>query len=279
LERAIDLDPRNSYILQQIGISYRHLRRFADEKSVLDRALAIDPNNVDLKLEYYTKNSGRISLSAYEKNITDYIPSGVNYSASGDTVLNTPDNGFDGLYGGYQIIRPQNIGNFTIRGLEFDYTQRLSFLPGALKGLTARANYTALTANGRFTFSPTQTAPVTRKTKEIPGMQPSAGNLGFQYAYGKFGASVDLNYTSSFAFTTISTTATATSFTQILAYRKALTRINAGANYRVHPNATVYLSVNNLAETGPDYYTYDISRPRNHYISPMSIVGGVQGRF
>jgi serine/threonine-protein kinase len=51
LEHAIDLDPRNSYILQQIGISYRHLRRFADEKSVLDRALAIDPNNIDLKLE------------------------------------------------------------------------------------------------------------------------------------------------------------------------------------------------------------------------------------
>jgi serine/threonine-protein kinase len=51
LERATDLDPRNSYTLQQIGISYRNLRRFAEEKSVLDRALAIDPNNVDLKLE------------------------------------------------------------------------------------------------------------------------------------------------------------------------------------------------------------------------------------
>ena len=50
LERATDLDPRNSYTLQQIGISYRNLRRFAEEKSVLDRALAIDPKNVDLRL-------------------------------------------------------------------------------------------------------------------------------------------------------------------------------------------------------------------------------------
>lgn len=51
LQRAIDLDPRNSFTLQQIALSYRHLRRFAEEKSVLDRALAIEPNDVDTKLE------------------------------------------------------------------------------------------------------------------------------------------------------------------------------------------------------------------------------------
>jgi len=51
LERAIDLDPRNSFTLQQIALSYRHLRRFAEEKSVLDRALAIEPNDSDTKLE------------------------------------------------------------------------------------------------------------------------------------------------------------------------------------------------------------------------------------
>jgi tetratricopeptide (TPR) repeat protein len=51
LERAIDLDPRNSFMLQQLALSYRHLRRFAEEKSALDRALAIEPNDVEIKLE------------------------------------------------------------------------------------------------------------------------------------------------------------------------------------------------------------------------------------
>ena len=51
LERAIDLDPRNSFMLQQIALSYRHLRRFAEEKSALDRALAVEPNDIDTKLE------------------------------------------------------------------------------------------------------------------------------------------------------------------------------------------------------------------------------------
>ena len=51
LERAIDLDPRNSWTLQQIALSYRHLRRFAEEKSFLDRALAIEPSDAVIKLE------------------------------------------------------------------------------------------------------------------------------------------------------------------------------------------------------------------------------------
>ena len=50
LERAIELDPRNTFTLQQIGLSYHHLRRYAEEESVLDRALKIDPNNVDMKV-------------------------------------------------------------------------------------------------------------------------------------------------------------------------------------------------------------------------------------
>jgi serine/threonine-protein kinase len=51
LQRAIDLDPRNSFALEQIALSYRFLRRFAEQTLVLDRALAIDPNNLEIKLE------------------------------------------------------------------------------------------------------------------------------------------------------------------------------------------------------------------------------------
>jgi TolB-like protein/Flp pilus assembly protein TadD len=47
LEHAIDLDPRNFFTLQQIGLSYGVLRRYAEQTSVLHRALAIEPNDVD----------------------------------------------------------------------------------------------------------------------------------------------------------------------------------------------------------------------------------------
>ena len=47
LERAIDLDPRNVFMLQQIALSYDYLRRYADEKLTLDRVLAIVPNETE----------------------------------------------------------------------------------------------------------------------------------------------------------------------------------------------------------------------------------------
>ena len=50
LERAIELDPRNFYTLQQISLSYRFLRQFADMAAVLDRAHAIVPHDVDTKV-------------------------------------------------------------------------------------------------------------------------------------------------------------------------------------------------------------------------------------
>ena len=50
LEHAIDLDPRNFYLLQQIAISYGLLRRYTDEMSVLQRALAIEPDDVNTKV-------------------------------------------------------------------------------------------------------------------------------------------------------------------------------------------------------------------------------------
>jgi TolB-like protein/Tfp pilus assembly protein PilF/predicted Ser/Thr protein kinase len=50
LERSGNLDPRNTETLQQIALSYGVLRRYTEEKSVLDRALAIDPNDVSTKV-------------------------------------------------------------------------------------------------------------------------------------------------------------------------------------------------------------------------------------
>src|SRR5205807_6456216 len=50
LERAVDLDPRNTETLQQIAISYGVLRRYAEDKAVLDRALTVDPNDIITKV-------------------------------------------------------------------------------------------------------------------------------------------------------------------------------------------------------------------------------------
>ena len=49
LERAVELDPRNFYTLQQIALSYQFLGRYAEAIATLDRAAAIMPDNVETR--------------------------------------------------------------------------------------------------------------------------------------------------------------------------------------------------------------------------------------
>jgi tetratricopeptide (TPR) repeat protein len=48
-ERALELDPRNVNTLDNISDSYAYLRLYAEQKSKLDRILAIEPNYVEAK--------------------------------------------------------------------------------------------------------------------------------------------------------------------------------------------------------------------------------------
>jgi adenylate cyclase len=49
-QRALELDPRNFFTLQQIALSYVNLRRYSEEAAVLDRGLAIKPDDVESKV-------------------------------------------------------------------------------------------------------------------------------------------------------------------------------------------------------------------------------------
>jgi len=49
LQRAVELDPRNSNSLQQIALSYHYLARYAEGIAALDRALSIAPENVETR--------------------------------------------------------------------------------------------------------------------------------------------------------------------------------------------------------------------------------------
>src|SRR5262249_42635 len=50
LERGIELDPRNFFLLEQTALSYRVLRRYAQEKATYDRILAFEPNDAVTKV-------------------------------------------------------------------------------------------------------------------------------------------------------------------------------------------------------------------------------------
>jgi len=49
LERAIELDPRNAGFLKQLADSYVCLRQYADAERVLDRTIAVDPKDSNMR--------------------------------------------------------------------------------------------------------------------------------------------------------------------------------------------------------------------------------------
>jgi TolB-like protein/Tfp pilus assembly protein PilF len=49
LQRAVELDPRNFFTLQQIALSYQYLGRYGEAIAAFDRALSIVPNNVETR--------------------------------------------------------------------------------------------------------------------------------------------------------------------------------------------------------------------------------------
>ncbi|HET6887661.1 MAG TPA: FlgO family outer membrane protein, partial [Candidatus Udaeobacter sp.] len=49
LERAIELDPQNPAILQQLALTYDLLRRYVDEERAYDRAIAVTPKDAPLR--------------------------------------------------------------------------------------------------------------------------------------------------------------------------------------------------------------------------------------
>ncbi|MSU24229.1 MAG: TonB-dependent receptor [Opitutus sp.] len=222
-------------------------------------------DNIDFKLEYYFGSTGMVSVRGYRKNITDYIGSA---SRSGELVPDGLANGFDGLYGGYEIIQSANIGDAHLKGLEFDFRQRLTFLPGALKGLTLRGNYTYLQTSGRFAGT------VDLRNGQVPGFIPRAFNAGLAYTYRSFGASFDMNYTGRYP---IGYSLTSPGNGNI--YRDGWKVMNVGVTYKIHRSATLFLNVNNFAQEGSRQYTYLESRPRVQYVVPRAIKFGVDGKF
>ncbi|MBI2511994.1 MAG: TonB-dependent receptor [Opitutae bacterium] len=217
----------------------------------------------DLKLDYYFKNSGKLTAGVFKKTITDYIGSARTVDL---TVPSGPDNGFDGLYGGYIISQSINLGDAKIEGIEIDYSQRLSMLPGALKGLTISANYTYQRTEGNFGG----TTPL--NTDQVAGFVPRLFNARVLYNYKKFGASFDANFKGAY-LVAYSTTAGASRF------QADLLRYNVGFSWRYRPEATFFLNFDNITEEGPEQYFYTPSRISQRLIAPTAIKFGVTGTF
>ncbi len=224
--------------------------------------------DIDFRIDYSFGTTGFFSARVFRKDIRDYVGTATNNNVQ---IGDGANNGFDGLYAGYFLLAPLNLGTTRTNGVELDYRQQLAFLPGALKGLFFRANYTNDQTSAVFLGVPYANGQVVGSASQW--YVPRTYNVGLQYFYGKFGASFDANYTCQFPI--------AFSFTSpgTNQFREARKVYNSGITYQIRPEVTAFLNVNNISQADLITYTSLESRHRQFYIMPRAIKFGVTGRF
>jgi len=134
-------------------------------KIVSEGNVHLDPlqsMNYDVSFEHYYSPVGLVSASLYYKSIKNF-----SYQAGGGT---------DPAYPGYNVTTFFNGPSAWIDGVELDWVQQLSFLPGFLKGLGFEANGVIGDSQAKYPTRPGETLP-------FSGYGHNFGNLALTYNY------------------------------------------------------------------------------------------------
>ncbi|WP_082441917.1 TonB-dependent receptor [Sphingomonas sp. Leaf33] len=123
-------------------------------------------NNIDAGLEYYIRPLGLIAVNGFYKDLTDY-----RYTL-------TSTGTYLGVAGAI-LSRPVNAPEGKLYGVEVNWQQQLSFLPGALGGFGVFANYTYTQGDARF-----DDAFVGRRDFVLPGQSKHMWNASLFYERG-----------------------------------------------------------------------------------------------
>lgn len=213
--------------------------------------------NYDLSLEYYFEPVGVLSVGVFEKKIKNYdVTLRVPISLEQARDLGAqPDPAY---VGEYQLSTRFNAGSGTVKGIEANYSQSFSFLPGALRGLGVFANFTYNQTEGTFsTLDPTGNAPSNTPTRRLQGFIPRTANAGLSYVYGRFDLRPSWNFTDDWP----EDTPADASVTKIRGSRWS---IDFSGKYRATRRLTLFLDLVNVTSNhGKKYRGYATALRRN----------------
>jgi TonB-dependent receptor len=212
-------------------------------------------NNFEVSVEKYFEPVGQFSVGAFMKEID-------NYSRSVSATVGPEGTDGQGLYAGYTLSTQRNVGSARVRGIEASYQHQFSFLPGALKGLGAQANFTYLETIGNFGTTTT--------TNKLGQLAPRSGNAGLNYRHRGFDARVLVNWTDVKYKSTNG---------GVDVYADERLFVDVKLQYRIWRRYDLFLDINNLTDE-PTRTDIALSGPRFFATNQgIGFVGGVRARF
>ena len=169
-------------------------------------------DNLSARLAYYFEPVGILAANFYQNTVKGL------FISSEMTAQEFGYSGDEDLAGYTFITTTSGQATTVVRGMELEYSQSLSFLPGALRGLNARASYT-------------------RNYAEItlPLMSGHSFKAGLSYAWRGLSAYANFNWSDNFPTNAAGT-----------AYRRHRGVVDAGGGYRVSERLSLFFSLRNL---------------------------------
>lgn len=216
-------------------------------------------NNFDLNLEYYYEPIGLFSANLFLKEVSTFI-----FNDSSQFVGAGANNGFDGLYEGYQIVTQKNGGSARYRGFELNYQQQFTFLPGLLKGFSVNMNYTQLETKGDYGGAVA--------TTQVAGFRPKTGNASLFYQMNRFRISLIGNWVDTFLVTTSTNPA-------LIVYQEPRTVLNSKVTYKLTDRLNLYFNFDNMTDEPTSQYRYYKVRNSNTFRTGRIFAAGIQGRL
>ena len=200
----------------------------------------------DTALEWYFGKGSMMYGTVFYKKVKGFIANAV----------------FNEVYDGqvWEITRPVNGDEGTIKGAEVGYTQFFDFLPGWLSGFGLQTNYTYVDSK-----APSPNATDTNGNQLIvplEGLSKNSYNLILSYELSKFQARVAYNWRSDWLVTTAGN-----GTGNLPVYNKGFGQLDASIRYNINDVWSVSLDGTNLLDTRLESYTGFDTRYRDFVIN------------
>jgi iron complex outermembrane receptor protein len=217
---------------------------------------------VDASFEWYFNKSSLLSAGLFYKNIDTYIQSlvaSVPYNQTGLPLSLLPAN-FTGTEV-FAVTTPVNTDGGNLSGIELNYQQPFSFLPGMWRNFGTLLNYTYVKSRINYLVSPTSNATI---NDDLLNLSPKSWNATLYYDDRVFSARVSAAYRQSFV------TRVPGQNNNDVEGKNSTLNVDFSLSYRINKHLEVMLEGVNMTNEVNDQF---ISRARN---SP--VVYNVTGR-
>nr|WP_316639477.1 TonB-dependent receptor [uncultured Roseateles sp.] len=217
---------------------------------------------LDGSFEWYFDKNAFLGLGLFQKNISTYIQSlrtNIPFKDTGLPLSLLPAN-FTGDEV-FQVTTPINTNGGKLTGLELNYQQPFTFLPGRWKNFGLLANYTYVKSKIDYLVSPTSNATI---TDDLLNLSPKFYNATLYYDDGTFSARISGSYRSGFL------TRVPGQNNNDVEGKNSSVNVDASISYKVNDKLELTLEGVNLTNQVNDQF---ISRARN-----SAVVYNVTGR-